>query len=109
MSIPLYKSSNLSLSPLATIRLFSTSVTFFFSYFVSKFICAIFFFFFYITHGIFMVFVLLCLTSLSMTVSRSIHVATNGIICSFLWLNHLPLGISTTSSLSIPEACFIRL
>ena len=56
-----------------------------------------------------MVFFLLCLTSLSMTVSRSIHVATNGIICSFLWLNHLPLGISTTSSLSIPEACFIRL
>ena len=56
-----------------------------------------------------MILVFLCQTSLSMTVSRSIHVATNGIICSFLWLNHLPLGISTTSSLSIPEACFIRL
>ena len=49
-----------------------------------------------------MIFVFLCLTSLSMIVSRSIHVAANGIISFFLWLSNIPLYICTTSSLSIP-------
>ena len=42
----------------------------------------------------------LCLTSPSMIISRSICVATNGII-SFLWLSNIPLYIDTVSSLSI--------
>ena len=42
----------------------------------------------------------LCPTSLSMIISRSICVATIGII-SFLWLSNIPLYIDTISSLSI--------
>ena len=49
-----------------------------------------------------MVFISLCLTSLSVTVSRFIHVAANGIILFFLWLGSIPLYVCTTSSLSIP-------
>ena len=40
-----------------------------------------------------MIFVFLCLTSLSMIISRSIHVAANGIIPFFLWLSNIPLYI----------------
>ena len=37
------------------------------------------------------------LTLLSMRVSRSTHVAANGISLSFLWLSSVPLYICTTS------------
>ena len=37
-------------------------------------------------------------TALSMSISSSIHVATNGIIFSFLWLNSIQLYMCTTSS-----------
>ena len=57
-----------------------------------------------------MVFVFLFLTSLSMTISWSIHVAANGIISFvFLWLNNIPLCIYTISSLSIHLLMDIRL
>ena len=39
------------------------------------------------------VFVFLFLTSLSMVISRSIHVAVNGIISFFWWLNSVPLCV----------------
>ena len=39
------------------------------------------------------------LTSLSMIISRTIHVATNSIISFFLWLSSIPLYICTTSFL----------
>ena len=39
-----------------------------------------------------MVFVFLWLISLSMIISRSIHVPSDGVIYSFLWLNNIPLG-----------------
>ena len=45
-----------------------------------------------------MVLVFLCLTSLSMITSRSIHVATHGIIYSFIWSSNIPLYICTISS-----------
>ena len=48
-----------------------------------------------------MIFVFLWLTSLSMTISRSFHVAENGIILLLVMAN-IPLYICTTSSLSIP-------
>ena len=35
--------------------------------------------------------VFLCLTSLSMIISKSIHVAADGIISPFLWLSSIPL------------------
>ena len=44
----------------------------------------------------------LCLTSLSMIVSKSIHVAANCIISFFLWLSDSPLYICAPSSPSIP-------
>ena len=43
----------------------------------------------------------LCLTSLWMLISRSIHVAVNSIISSFLRPSNIPLYKCTTSSLSI--------
>ena len=43
----------------------------------------------------------LSVIALSMIMSRSIHVATNGIILFFLWLNNISVYICTTSSLSI--------
>ena len=42
------------------------------------------------------------LTSLSMIIFGSIHVAANSIISFFLWLNTIPLCLCTTSFLSIP-------
>ena len=45
-------------------------------------------------------FVFLCLTSLSMIISRSNHVAADGILSFFLWLSNIPLGTYTKSSLS---------
>ena len=38
-----------------------------------------------------MKFIFVCLASLSMTVSGLIHVAANGIVLFFLWLNSIPL------------------
>ena len=49
-----------------------------------------------------MVFIFLFLISLHTIISKSIHVAANGIIYSFLWLNSIPLYTCTTSSLSFP-------
>ena len=52
--------------------------------------------------------VCLCLTSLSMILSRFIHGAANGII-SFLWLSSIPLYICTTSlsiHVSMDLGCF---
>ena len=37
-----------------------------------------------------MIFVFLSLISFSMTISKSIHVAANGIISLFLWLSNIP-------------------
>ena len=55
-----------------------------------------------------MIFVLFCLTSLSMIISRSIHVAANGIISFFFMAEQysiayidIHIDICTTSSLSI--------
>ena len=41
------------------------------------------------------------LNLLSMIISRSIHIATNGLCSFFLWLNSIPLYICITSSFSI--------
>ena len=51
-----------------------------------------------------------CLTSLSLIISKSIHVVANAIISflfmalfhSFLWLSNIPLCTCTTASLAIP-------
>ena len=59
-----------------------------------KFICIIFFDSTYKWYD--MIFVFLCLTSLSMMISRSIHVATNGIISFFLWESNIPSYIHHT-------------
>ena len=40
-----------------------------------------------------MIFVFLCVTSLTMIISRSVCVATNGIVSFFLWLSNIPLCI----------------
>ena len=48
-----------------------------------------------------MVFVFLYLSSLCMTVSRSIHLTTNNSFHFFLWLSNIPLYICATTSLSI--------
>ena len=42
------------------------------------------------------------LTSVSMTISRSVYVSASGIILFFLWLSNTPLHICTTFSLHIP-------
>ena len=42
-------------------------------------------------------FVFLCLTILSMIISRSIHVAINGIISFFFMAEYIPLYLYTTS------------
>ena len=47
------------------------------------------------------IFTFVWLTSLSMIISRSIHVTPNDIISFFLWLRNIPLHICSTSSLSI--------
>ena len=49
-----------------------------------------------------MIFLLLCLTSFSMTVSGSLHVATNGIISFSLMFEYSPLYICSASSLFNP-------
>ena len=73
-SLPIYP----SFPPLISIRL-STSVILFL--FCNKFICTIFFDFTYKCYH--MIFVLLWLMSLSVTISRTIHVAANGVISFF--------------------------
>ena len=46
-----------------------------------------------------MVFVFLYLASLSMTMSRSIHVTTEGIVfVFFLWMSNIPLHVFAASS-----------
>lgn len=65
-----------------------------------------------------MVFAFLYLASLSMTISRSIHVTTNDIVClfvCFLWLSNIPLYVFTISSsatvgssMEIPETAKTR-
>ena len=46
-------------------------------------------------------YIYLCLISLNMIISRSIHVTTNGIFSFFLFLSNISLYNYTTSSLSI--------
>ena len=53
-------------------------------------------------NGYLLCYFFLYFASLSMTISRSIHAAANGIISFFLWPSNIPLYICTTSSLSIP-------
>ena len=48
------------------------------------------------------IFVFVWLSSLSMTISRPIHVVANGIISFFSWLSSIPLNICATTSLSSP-------
>ena len=80
----IYPSSNLPL--LVTISLFSMSVSLFL---FCNFICVIFLDFMYKWHHI--IFVFLCLNTLSMIISRSIHVAINGIISFFFMAEYIPL------------------
>ena len=47
-----------------------------------------------------MLFVFLCLTSLSMMMSRSVMLLHMTLFCSFLWLSGIPFYICTTLSLS---------
>ena len=49
----------------------------------------------------------LCLTSLSMTISRSIHVATNAIICFFLRLSNIPFYIYIWRTEWLPTPVFL--
>ena len=56
---------------------------------MSKFICIFFFFRLHIE----VVAYNSCLTSLSMIISRSIHVAANGLFYSFVWLSNIPLCV----------------
>ena len=80
---------------------------------LSKLICTIFFLRFHIyviAYGI-----CLYMASFSMTISRSIHVTTNGIVLCFLWLINIPLYIFATSSsttignsMEIPETTKTR-
>ena len=86
-----------SLSPLVTISLFSTSLTLFMFH---KQVTLYHFFFLDSTYKQYHVFIFLCLTSLSMTISRYIHVAANGMV---LWLSNIPLYISTTSLSILPS------
>ena len=54
-----------------------------------------------------MKFVSHCLTSLTMIISKSIHVAAKDII-SFFFMANIPLYIHTTPSLSIPLSMGIQ-
>ena len=45
---------------------------------------------------------LVCLTSLSVIISRSIHVAANGMIPCFLWLSSIPMHICATPCSPFP-------
>ena len=49
----------------------------------------------------------LCLTSLSMTISRSIHVAANAIICFFLRLSNIPFYIYIWRTEWLPTPVFL--
>ena len=100
MCICQYQSPNLSLPPLPPGNHVCSLHLWLYFYFVNRFICTIFLDSTYKRYH--MVFVFLWLISLSMTISRSIPVAANGIILFFLWLSNIPLYICTTSSLSIP-------
>ena len=84
--------------PLLSIRLFSTSVS---QFLPCKLVHLYHFSRFHIYALIYDIFVFLFLTSICMTVSRSIHVSTNDSISFLLWLGNIPLYICTTSSLSI--------
>ena len=89
-----------NLSPIVTVSLFSKFVSLEFS-FVNKFICIIFFFKIPHINDICMIFVFLWLTSLNMIVSRSIHIAANGIISFFLMAEYIRVGQDWATSLSI--------
>ena len=79
-SIPLvHPYPPLNLSPLVTISLFSNSVSLFL--FCNKFICILFLDSMYKRYH--MMFLFHCLTSLSMIISKSIHVAANGLASFF--------------------------
>ena len=69
------------------------------SCFVDMFLCVV----FYISHASDIIWYLNFsdLTSLSVVISRPIHVAVNGIISLFLWLSNIPLCKYTIASLSI--------
>ena len=69
-------------SPIVTINLFSTSVNLF---------CEFTSIIFLDSHISYMIIGFLCLTSLSMVIFRSIHVAANGIIFGFLCLSNISL------------------
>ena len=85
-------SSSRLLLPLVTVNLFSISWLYF--CFANKFVCII---FQDSTHKWYcMIFVFLFLTSLCMTICRSIHIIANGINSSFLWLSNVPLYIHAT-------------
>ena len=66
---------------------------------IYEFVLFVCYFLFYILHmSEIMFFVLFCVILLSIILSRSIHVATNGNILSFLWLNNIPLNMCTTAT-----------
>ena len=76
------QSLNLSITyPLVAISMLSTSMTLQL-WLVNKLVCT----FFQIPHRYYMILFFLCLTSFNIAISRSIHVAANGIIFYFLWL-----------------------
>ena len=56
-----------------------------------------------------MIFVFLWRISLSLVISRNIHVAASGIISFFLWPSHIPFCAYTTPSLSIVYSWTLRL
>ena len=78
MSIPISQFIPPRLSPFVTISFLHLGL-----YFINKFICTIFLDSAYKQYH--MIFVLLCLTLLSMTISRTIRVTANGII-SFIFM-----------------------
>ena len=92
MSIPIFKFVP---PPLLSINLFSLCLHFCFA---NRTIYSIFQHIFVNTWYLFFSF---WLSSLCMTVSRSIHVTANDIILFLLWLNNIPLYIYITSSLFI--------
>ena len=89
--LPMYSSS----PPLDNHKFFSISVVLYFCF--VQFIGTI---FLYSTYKRYHIFFFLCLTSLSMTISRYIHVAANGMV---LWLSSIPLYISTRSLSFLPS------
>ena len=106
LSLPCQPSSRLY--PLVTRSLFSTSVNL--PLFCKCVHLYLFFFFKDSTYKQYrMISVFVCPTSLSLTISRSIHIAANDIIFSFLLLSNIPLFMHTISFLCIPQLMDIQL